>query len=66
MIELANKIASDKLHQIEQQKKDELRRENAELRAILNAILTTYYTEIEVEHGKVKFCSGGQSYDNSR
>lgn len=61
MLELANKIASDKLHQIEQQKKEELRRENAELRAMLNAIISTYYTEIEIEHGTVKFYNGGQS-----
>ena len=61
MLELANKIASDKLHQIEQQKQEELRRENAELRAMLNAIISTYYTESEIEHGTVKFYNGGQS-----
>ena len=64
MIELANKIASDKLHQIEQQKRDELRRENAQLRAMLNAIISTYYMEIEVEHGRVKFYGGGESHDH--
>ena len=35
MIEAANKIASDKLHRIEQEHNNELRRENAELRAMV-------------------------------
>lgn len=55
MIEAANKIASDKLHRIEQEHNNELRRENAELRAMVRALLTAHTVEVEIEHGRAKF-----------
>ncbi len=55
MIELSNKIASDKLHRIEQEHNNELRRENAELRAMVRALLTAHTVDIEIEHGRAKF-----------
>lgn len=55
MIEAANKIASDKLHRIEREHNNELRRENAELRAMVRALLTAHTVEIEIEHGRAKF-----------
>lgn len=55
MIEAANKIASDKLHRIEQEHNNELRRENAELRAMVRALLAAHTVEIEIERGRAKF-----------
>ena len=55
MTEMAMKTASNALHRIEQEKNNELQRENAELRAMVRALLTAHTFEIEIERGRAKF-----------
>ena len=60
MTEMAMKTASYALHRIEQEKNNELRRENAELRAMVRALLNAHTVEVEIERGRAKFYDAAQ------
>ena len=60
MTEMAMKTASNALRRIEQEKNNELRRENAELRAMVRALLNAHTVEVEIERGRSKFYDAAQ------
>ena len=44
----------------QQEKNNELRRENAELRAMVRALLNAHTVEVEIERGRAKFYDAAQ------